>query len=234
MTKIQDIQWKRVFVEAVAIVASILLAFSIDAWWGERQEFRETEKMVAALQVDFAQSKATLALSIKEVEERIADTETLMTRYDSEQVPASDLRRYFLNALVPMLFRPSLSSYDSAVATGHLNTLESRALTGAFSDFLFAYQTYSQLREMHGEIFFVGPVWDLRQSIGSLRVLYRDPADLPARLQLSEADYRELISRADVFALIENMMDIHKNILNTLRDMEAAASAILIELETLQ
>jgi hypothetical protein len=234
MATIQDIHWKRVSVEAVAIVASILLAFSIDAWWGERQEFHETEKMVAALQVDFAQSREKLALSIKEVEERIADTETLMTRYDSEQVPVSDLRRYFRNALIPMLFRPSLSSYDSAVATGQINTLESRALTRAFSDFLFAYQTYSEVRELHGEIYFVGPVWDLRQSIGSLRVLYRDPVDLPARLQLSEAEYRELMSRTDVYALIENMMDIHRNSLSTLGDMEAAASAILIELETLQ
>jgi hypothetical protein len=216
MTTTQDIQWKRVAVEAVAIVASILLAFSIDAWWGERQEAREAEKMVAALRVDFAQSQATLALRIKEVEERIADTEKLMIRYDSEQVPVSELRKYFLNALVPILFRPSLSSYDSAVATGNLNTLDNRALTTAFSDFLFAYQSYSQLLNIYGENFFIGPVWDLRQSIGSLKVLYRDPADLPARLQLSEADYRKLISRTDVYALIENMMDIHRNILNSL------------------
>jgi len=234
MKESQEIPWKRLFVEAAAVVASILLAFAIDAWWGERQEAREAEKMVAALRVDFAQSQATLALRIEEVEERIADTEKLMTRYDSEQVPVSELRKYFLNALTPMLFRPSLSSYDSAVATGHLNTLDSRALTRAFSDFLFAYQVYSQVRDLSGENYFTGPVWDLRRSIGSLKVLYRDPTDLPARMQLSEADYRELISRTDVYALIENMMDIHRNTLNQLRDMEAAASAVLTELETLQ
>ena len=38
MTTAHAIQWKRLFVEAIAIVASILLAFSIDAWWEERSD----------------------------------------------------------------------------------------------------------------------------------------------------------------------------------------------------
>jgi hypothetical protein len=33
MTKAERIPWKRLSVEAMAIVASILLAFAIDAWW---------------------------------------------------------------------------------------------------------------------------------------------------------------------------------------------------------
>ena len=38
MTDAQEIPWKRLSVEATAIVASILLAFAIDAWWEERLE----------------------------------------------------------------------------------------------------------------------------------------------------------------------------------------------------
>ena len=38
MSSAQAIQWKRLSVEAVAIVTSILLAFAIEAWWGERSE----------------------------------------------------------------------------------------------------------------------------------------------------------------------------------------------------
>jgi hypothetical protein len=34
----QTIQWKRLIVEAVAIVGSILLAFAIDAWWDDRTD----------------------------------------------------------------------------------------------------------------------------------------------------------------------------------------------------
>jgi hypothetical protein len=38
MTDTQNIPWKRISVEAAAIVASILLAFAIDAWWEERSD----------------------------------------------------------------------------------------------------------------------------------------------------------------------------------------------------
>jgi len=34
----QPIEWNRLLLEGVVIVASILLAFAIDAWWDERQD----------------------------------------------------------------------------------------------------------------------------------------------------------------------------------------------------
>jgi hypothetical protein len=43
MTNTGGIQWKRISVEGIAIVASILLAFAIDAWWDDRKE-RELER----------------------------------------------------------------------------------------------------------------------------------------------------------------------------------------------
>jgi hypothetical protein len=39
MSKTQSIQWKRLIAETIAIVASILLAFAIDAWWEERSDY---------------------------------------------------------------------------------------------------------------------------------------------------------------------------------------------------
>jgi len=45
MASTNNIQWKRVFVEAVTIVVSILMAFSIQAWWDERQD-REDERII--------------------------------------------------------------------------------------------------------------------------------------------------------------------------------------------
>jgi len=45
MTETQSIPWKRISVEAAAIVASILMAFTIDAWWSDRQR-DEAERVV--------------------------------------------------------------------------------------------------------------------------------------------------------------------------------------------
>lgn len=38
MTDPSSIPWNRIFVEGIAIIASILIAFAIDAWWDNRQE----------------------------------------------------------------------------------------------------------------------------------------------------------------------------------------------------
>ena len=45
MAKTNNIQWKRISAEGTAIVVSILLAFSIQAWWDERRD-RASESVI--------------------------------------------------------------------------------------------------------------------------------------------------------------------------------------------
>ncbi len=54
MTETQNVPWKRLSVEAAAIVASILLAFAIDAWWEERLERRVEAGILDMLQKEFS------------------------------------------------------------------------------------------------------------------------------------------------------------------------------------
>ena len=54
MNETQKIQWKRIAIEAAAIVASILLAFAIDAWWAEQQDRREESELLSRLHTEFA------------------------------------------------------------------------------------------------------------------------------------------------------------------------------------
>lgn len=61
-----SISWRRVLVEGSVIVASILLAFGIDAWWDARQERKEELALLTALEADFT---ATVR-SIDQVVER--------------------------------------------------------------------------------------------------------------------------------------------------------------------
>ena len=53
MTGNEKIPWKRLAVEAAAIVGSILLAFAIDAWWEERMERRAEAGILDTLQKEF-------------------------------------------------------------------------------------------------------------------------------------------------------------------------------------
>jgi len=56
MSKSNEISWKRLTAEAVAIVVSILLAFSIDAWWNNRQRETEVQNTISNLAIEFADS----------------------------------------------------------------------------------------------------------------------------------------------------------------------------------
>ena len=56
MPNANNIQWKRLSVEAAAIVASILLAFAIDAWWDDFQQRRQTQTLLTELEVAFSEN----------------------------------------------------------------------------------------------------------------------------------------------------------------------------------
>ena len=49
---------------ALVIVASILLAFGIDAWWAGRQESQRTHTVLVGLQEEFAEQRAALAADL--------------------------------------------------------------------------------------------------------------------------------------------------------------------------
>ncbi len=58
------IPWKRLTVEAAAIVASILLAFAIDAWWDDFQQRKQTHTLLIDLE-------AVLADNVRLIDENI-------------------------------------------------------------------------------------------------------------------------------------------------------------------
>ena len=53
MTETKTVPWKRLSIEAAAIVASILLAFAIDAWWEERALRIEEQQVLQGLREEF-------------------------------------------------------------------------------------------------------------------------------------------------------------------------------------
>ncbi len=87
----RKIPWPRIAVEGVAIVASILLAFSIDAWWGDRQQ-REAEQVVLQALLDDLQVKQVLLADMNLFSNAIfKSAETLLrVAAGAEQKPSED------------------------------------------------------------------------------------------------------------------------------------------------
>lgn len=60
MSQSRQVPWKRISIEVVAIIGSILLAFTIDAWWEDRNEASREREILVALLDDFRKSKASI------------------------------------------------------------------------------------------------------------------------------------------------------------------------------
>ena len=235
MTDTQDIPWKRLSVEAAAIVASILLAFAIDAWWDGVQDSRQQAKLVTALKLDFETTQTRLDTSIEYADSLISRTDKFLQAANSgELFPLDSLRHLGGGAFKKIDFEPALSAYEGAVATGKLGLIESPKLLEAITQFIQALDSYELHDRITADIHYLGPVWDLRREIGSLSALFDDPGAVPIRLQLTEAEYRQLYSSRLVTAAIEAVATANKSIVSNLRQMNEATTRILSELNRLQ
>jgi hypothetical protein len=91
MTETQNIPWKRLSVEAAAIVASILLAFAIDAWWGDSQRDEAERVVLQTLLEDLRVKKALLGDMNRFSHAIIESAETLLhVAVGTEQAPSED------------------------------------------------------------------------------------------------------------------------------------------------
>jgi len=73
MNNTQSIPWRRISVEALAIVVSILLAFSIDAWWQDRSDQIRLTEYLSQVRADTLdnQRRLTEALQLEKGQQSV-------------------------------------------------------------------------------------------------------------------------------------------------------------------
>ena len=84
--------WPRIAVEGLVIVASILMAFSIDAWWGERQR-QEAEQAVLQTLLDDLLVKRVLLADMNRFNRAILESAETLLRVaaGTEGKPSEDM-----------------------------------------------------------------------------------------------------------------------------------------------
>lgn len=89
MAETPGIAWKRLAIEATVIVASILLAFAIDAWWEERGERNAEVVLLERLRADYIEIQSALNLVESEHREARDACISFMNMPDGASVPAT-------------------------------------------------------------------------------------------------------------------------------------------------
>ena len=84
-------RWGRILLESLAVVASILLAFAIDAWWDQRAERSQRREVVAALLQQAQQNQARLDSMVAYHEYARDATEVLLEAATGGAIPSDSM-----------------------------------------------------------------------------------------------------------------------------------------------
>lgn len=115
---------RRVIVESLAVMASILLAFAIDAWWDGHLDRRQEASLLAGILADYRDSRPELESRLELARRMSANTELLIdavsgTTGSSITVPDS----LVLGSIGGPTYEPSTSTLDAAIASGEIELI---------------------------------------------------------------------------------------------------------------
>lgn len=126
----RSIPWGRVAVESAAVVLSILLAFSIDASWSERQERAREQALLRGILADYRASRAELAERVR-LAARMAQNTALLTQQVSDWDGATLLSvadSLILGVLGGPTYEPATNTLDAALGSGEIELIRSDAV----------------------------------------------------------------------------------------------------------
>jgi hypothetical protein len=136
MPNARDIPWPRLIAESGAIVISILLAFSIDAWWTERQENAREEHQIEALITEFEGNRSNLDFDLDRLREITSNLEELSNKLSSvsEGNDVEVFDRYFWSVRQGGIVDPSTGTLDAMISSGDLGLLQNESVRSALSE----------------------------------------------------------------------------------------------------
>ena len=125
----KNIPWKRILVEAAAIVASILLAFAIDAWWETRREDDLATSYIDRLKTDIEVDLDAYELTVEW--SKAIDTSSM---YILDIYRGKDPARKTYDLFIYHMFRATWNmrgrttsvTYEDLISTGNLGLLPIR------------------------------------------------------------------------------------------------------------
>jgi hypothetical protein len=130
MAYTSQIQWKRISAEGAAIVVSILLAFSIQAWWDDRNELKLEQRLLAALLVEFEQNGELLRQAREEYERRYVDARRVLELMDGDpaEINEKEFDRLVGSMLRRQTFHLESGAHDGLLAAGELSLIRDEVL----------------------------------------------------------------------------------------------------------
>jgi hypothetical protein len=218
----QRVGWRRSALDSGVIVLSILLAFSIDAWWDTRLERVQRVELLADLHSDFSMTMGLLATSLEAHETLLSHNRAVQAAASGGvPVPADSLSRFVRDALNGASFTPAITNYEAAIASGAIHLIESDSLLVYLNRFDHGLEGFQQISDLGGQFYFMGPIQAVIPEFGGFEALLRSD------------ELVEVVRRPAFQAIVEVVGDLQRNAVSNLRQMDRASRTITDELTRL-
>jgi len=144
MANSKEIPWKRISVEAAAVVVSILLAFSIDAWWEDLQDRKEESELLTDLINEFEANRDRLMEVTESHRIRSERLRILIEDTDAESstLTADDLDTLADQVLTNPIFTAERGVMERALSGNGLSSIEDSHLRASLAGFWPRFEYY--------------------------------------------------------------------------------------------
>lgn len=135
MSNQRSVPWLRLTIEAIAIVASILIAFAIDAWWQGQLEADEEQQILVSLKDEFETHRATLVTAEERWTRRETSIARLLQAIATGDIPPPSVMDTLLDDWsYPGTWDPGSGARDALIASGRLELIDNLDLRNHLSE----------------------------------------------------------------------------------------------------
>lgn len=146
------VDWRRVAVEAVVIVASILMAFGIDAWWDQAQSRTAERELLERIHAELTEARQTLSESLATHGRYVEAAESVLAySVATADTPVPTLQQ------VSYVFRYASSTHlrtgvlDGAIASAELGLVSNPSLRGLLAGWPGTLDEFTEEEERIGD-----------------------------------------------------------------------------------
>ena len=140
MNNLREVPWKRLLVEGAAIVASILLAFAIDAWWEDRSDQIRLNEFLWQVRADTLDNQRRLTEALQLERGQLGAVEKILAALRSPKPMTLESAREWTQVEPGFLWfsDPRLleGAINALVATGEVNLVENTRVKTSLINYL--------------------------------------------------------------------------------------------------
>ncbi len=184
-----SISWMTLLRESLAVLAAILVAFGLDAWWGARVEREAAMDALRTVRAEVQRNRVELA-RVLQVNEGVVSAVMKMAETDQEQFATMDPQTLLeYDASTFEAIQAETAAVGAFLSLGHLAALRSQALMEAVSGIPQAWEEVEEEGDISTHLW-IEAATQMVHALGAEGMISLMAGDDPAALRRSFAAFR--------------------------------------------